>query len=256
MEKSPAAANLWICDSGPCNGPGEGQLVLDEWLRGVKSRPPELGLGAFEFEVIFNANVFSVEVTEGPYLGSTHRPTQCTMSIVQENAIRYGCVSDGSTPAGPGAVPPAPDDLGPDGVVAHIHLRPEPSMKWRLVPGNNNGVVEPIVDKGCEAADILGHPLDGSLEGGLLPDCRDAAVTVRILEGDLDTDCDVDGQDAQLIAWRFGAVFGDQAYSRWFDLEPRLGDFDVDIKDLQKVWGRDGSTCQNPIPPQPPLPYP
>ncbi len=39
----------------------------------------------------------------------------------------------------------------------------------------------------------------------------------------------------------------------WFDLEPALKDFDIDIKDLQKVFSRDGSTCQNPLPPQPPL---
>jgi hypothetical protein len=31
---------------------------------------------------------------------------------------------------------------------------------------------------------------------------------------------------------------------------------DIDIKDLQKVFGRDGSTCQQPLPPQPPAPPP
>jgi len=261
MEKSPDTANLWICEGQTCTGPGEGELVIDEVIKNVKSNPPDLGMGAFEFEVIFNANVFKVSVEEGPYLSSTGRTTDCTMSIVQENAIRYGCVSDGTWPPGPGADVTVPPDGIPDwgldhGVVAKLHLKPEDSMKWRMVPGNNNGIVEPIVDKGCEAADILGHPLDGPPPiTGVIP-CGDAAVTVRILEGDLNLDCVVDASDAAMIGYRFGSMFGDASYTRWFDLEPRLGDFDVDIKDLQKVWGRDGSTCQNPIPPQPPYQYP
>jgi hypothetical protein len=31
----------------------------------------------------------------------------------------------------------------------------------------------------------------------------------------------------------------------------KLHDLDIDIKDLQKVFGRDGSTCQQPVPPPP-----
>jgi hypothetical protein len=45
-------------------------------------------------------------------------------------------------------------------------------------------------------------------------------------------------------------------YSKWYDLEPQSHDLDIDIKDLQKVYGRDGSTCQNPVPAQLPLPPP
>ncbi|HXF51246.1 MAG TPA: hypothetical protein VNM43_06160, partial [Dehalococcoidia bacterium] len=37
-------------------------------------------------------------------------------------------------------------------------------------------------------------------------------------------------------------------YDPFFDLEPSLKDFDIDIKDVQKVFGRNGSTCQAPIP--------
>ena len=57
------------------------------------------------------------------------------------------------------------------------------------------------------------------------------------------------------LRW-YGAFFGSVLYSKWYDLEPALHDLDIDIKDLQKVFGRDGSTCQVPVPPQPPLPYP
>ena len=37
------------------------------------------------------------------------------------------------------------------------------------------------------------------INGGLVPVCANVAVTVRILEGDLNLDCLVDVQDAQLI---------------------------------------------------------
>ena len=65
-----------------------------------------------------------------------------------------------------------------------------------------------------------------------------------------------DVTDAQLIAGKYGAFFGSVLYSKWYDLEPALHDLDIDIKDLQKVFGRDGSTCQEPIPAQPPYPPP
>jgi hypothetical protein len=79
---------------------------------------------------------------------------------------------------------------------------------------------------------------------------------VRILEGDLNLDCEVDLVDQQLIAYRYGSAFGSLLYSKWYDLEPNLHDLDIDIKDLQKVFGRDGSDCQLPVPAQPPLPFP
>ena len=78
-------------------------------------------------------------------------------------------------------------------------------------------------------------------------------ITVRILEGDLNLDCDVDLTDAQMIAQLYGMVFGLFLYDPWFDLEPNIKDFDIDAKDLQKVFGRVDSNCQNQIPPQPPV---
>jgi hypothetical protein len=69
-----------------------------------------------------------------------------------------------------------------------------------------------------------------------------------MLEGDTDLDCDVDVVDDQTTAFRFGSSFGSQLYDQWFDLEPKLPDQDIDIKDLQYVFGRNYSTCQHPIP--------
>ena len=81
-------------------------------------------------------------------------------------------------------------------------------------------------------------------------------VTVRILEGDMNTDCTVDVTDDQMEAAHYAATFGSLLYDPWYDLEPALKDGDVDVKDLQKVFGRNGSTCAAPVPPQDPLPAP
>jgi hypothetical protein len=151
-------------------------------------------------------------------------------------------------------------------VVATIHISPEPDLKFRLTPGQKNGVLRTLLDENCEVADIWGDPLGtgvydifqreiplpGIVTGGLVETCDDLHVTVRILEGDLNLDCLVDVTDDQSIAFRYGSAFGNLLYDPWFDLEPSLKDFDVDIKDLQKVFGRNGSTCENPVPPQDP----
>jgi hypothetical protein len=183
----------------------------------------------------------------------------CQASIVTENWILFGCVSkdDPDTPA---------MDLGPQvgGIAATLFVSPEPDLVNRLTPGQKNGIVRTILDENCELADIFGDPLadadgdplPGIVNGGLVEECGDITVTVRMLEGDLDLDCDVDVADDQAIAFRYGGFFGMLLYDPFFDLEPPLKDFDIDIKDLQKVFGRNGSTCENPIPDQDPQPGP
>ena len=91
--------------------------------------------------------------------------------------------------------------------------------------------------------------------GGLTQDCKDAALTIRMLEGDVNLDCTVNVLDDQSEAFRYGQFFGQLNYNRFFDLEPNISpDFDIDIKDLQTVFGRNGSTCASPIPTQNPNP--
>ena len=54
---------------------------------------------------------------------------------------------------------------------------------------------------------------------------------------------------------RFSGHISEEALSQSNALFGYEGDkyyFDIDIKDLQFVFGRDGSTCENPIPLQPP----
>lgn len=259
------AANLWICEApAACAGPGEGALRVVERASGVAD-----GLGAYEFTVEYDnfviQSVNPCDLVFGPGgAGSARGPVDelnssainpdcapdpnnptngtCAMSLILENVVHFGCVSSGQA-----AGPTGNFDL------ASLLLFPHPDLNNDLFPGNNNGVLTVLKDNGCELVDIYGHPVSGSINGGLTPYCRDLAVTVRILEGDLDLDCDVDLADAQAIAARYGAFFGGLLYSKWYDLEPQFHDLDIDIKDVQKVFGRQDSTCQTPIPAQSPL---
>jgi hypothetical protein len=237
----------------------------------------EYGLGAYEFsveydnfviesvnpcDVVFSDNgplldgegadrgpVDEIDSSDNPYCdpdpGAANNGS-CAMSLILENIIHFGCTTYGMLPEGPTG----------EFELAALNLIPHRDLANDLFPGNNNGVLTVLKDNGCELVDTLGHPVHGSINGGLTPTCGDLAVTVRILEGDLDLDCDVDLTDEQMISFRYGAFFGSQHYSKWFDLEPEFHDLDIDIKDVQKVFGRDNSSCQDPIPEQPPLPPP
>jgi hypothetical protein len=269
-------ANLFLCEDtdgdGPiCSGPNEGELTFTERAFATDA------LGAFEFQIKFDHKIFDINlecVTEqdpGPactgdadedFILNTDGDTwdiqlsqqlqddsdrawgmdQCFRNLT-ENYINFACVSVG------------PQGAGPSGSVdlADVTVHPDADLKFRLTPGNDNGVVRVLLDENCELVDTLGHPLPGSVAGGLTPTCGDLAITIRILEGDLDLDCDVDLGDAQEMAQRYGMVIGLFLYDPWYDLEPNIKDFDIDAKDLQKVFGRIGSSCQEPIPPQPPL---
>jgi hypothetical protein len=174
------------------------------------------------------------------------------MTIMTENWILFGCVSSGQQLGNP----------SPVGVwLKTITLTPDPDMFLRVRPTKDNGVVSEILDENCEVADIYAsEPWPFTLPGGLTEDCADLTVTIRMLEGDINLDCEVNVLDEQGIAFRYGSFFGLLLYDYFYDLEPKLIDFDVDIKDLQFVFGRDGSTCQVPIPdgqtPSPPIPDP
>jgi hypothetical protein len=243
-------ANLWLCEGGTCTLNGEGELVIEEWV--FNANDPD-GLGAYEFQLKFDHKIFDIVIEDAGFLGSTGRTVDCTMTIITENDIRFGCLSSGSMPGPTGS-----------GVLALIHVTPEADLKYRLTPGQENGLVRTLLDENCELTDVYGDPLadssgnllPGILSGGLVAACTDASITVRILEADLNLGCEVDIIDDQMIAFRYGAVFGNEQYDPWYDLEPALKDFDIDIKDLQKVFGRSGSTCQDSIPDQPPSPPP
>jgi len=221
------------------------------------------GVGAYEFQLKFDHKIFDIEIADTSWLSNadtyplTPRAVDCSMTIITENDIRWGCVSSGSVAGQKDA-----------GVAAIITVYPEADMYLRLTPGQENGVFRMLLDENCELADVFGDPLrlsngdlaPGVQPGGTLEVCSDMGITVRILEGDLDLDCVVGLLDEQAIAFRYGAVFGTLYYDPWYDLEPWNKDYDIDIKDLQKVWGRQGSVCDingvGTIPPQMPLPVP
>jgi hypothetical protein len=245
VAKDPAEANLFLCEDNAstpadeCDGNGEGSLVLQEIVENV-TEP----MGAWEIQIKFDHKVFNVQIDPNESLFTAYgRTPTCSVSVVTENWILFGCVSTG--PIGSGFT-------GGPAALADVILTPNSDLVFRLHPGNDNGVVRMILDENCEVTNTLGHPQPGSINGGLAVACDDAAVTVRILEGDLDLDCDVDVVDQQLIAAKYGTFFGNVFYDPWFDLEPAPKDFDIDIKDMQKVFGRDGSTCETPIPDQEP----
>jgi uncharacterized repeat protein (TIGR01451 family) len=265
--KSPNQANLWIMrhpnclnpvtgnyDIGPCVDPkaGLGWLQIDEVASAIADADspndadsnPE-GLGAYEKQIKFDHKLVNLTVEDAGFLGSTQRAVNCNLTIVTENWIMFGCVSTGS-PDGP--VNPGPVTL------STVSVYPASDLVERIRPTKDNGVVTPLLDENCEWADKFGDPMLGMVNGGLVPVCGDATLTIRMLEGDVNLDCNVDVLDEQGIAFRYGASFGLLLYDQWFDLEPKLADFDIDIKDLQFIFGRDGSTCSLPIPLQPPSP--
>jgi hypothetical protein len=239
MFKNPQDATLWLCNDAiaPCDGPGQGELTVNEEVAGI---PDGVGLGAFEFQLYFSKQVVDVGVAEGPFLGSTGRETDC-FEIDEENGIRFGCVSTGGEP-GPGG----------SGVVAYMTVRPQPDLLFRATA--RNGVVENLVDSPAvaELTDELGEPIP-------VEEVRNARVLIRALEGDVNYDCKVNVIDDQTLSARYGTVFGMLLYNTFFDLEPSVADFDIDIKDLQFVYGRDGNKCEeqgSPTPTPTPTPAP
>ena len=215
--KNPSSADLWLCDEGPCDGPGQGEVVFTEEVTNIDS-----GLGSFEFMVYFSRQVVNVSVEEGPFLGSTGRATQCH-EIALENAVRFGCTSTGSEPGPTGS-----------GVLAYITVSPNPGL--RLRPTARNGVMLRLLNDSWQAelSDVMGDPIP-------IDSVQSATVLVQALEGDFNYDCRVNVLDEQV---RYGSFLGLQLYDTFYDLEPAIPDFDIDIKDLQFVYGRDGNQCQ------------
>jgi len=270
--------NLWLMapDLGcPNAAEGKGCLVINKVVAEAcdGDSPNDLdtvpeGVGAWEEQIKYDHKI--VRLTAEPneaYLESGGRIAYCTMTILTENWILTGCVTkDGG--AGWGAPGPGNDcETNPDGGSGIIETITVAPMTDDLIyrqgfrPGKDNGVVTDIVDENCELADTLGEGLPGGLPGGLTQVCGDVHLTVRMLEGDLNLDCAVTVLDDQAIAFRYGTFFGLALYDEWYDLGPEcvdvgggqivcygLPDFDIDIKDLQFVFGRNYSTCQVPIP--------
>jgi hypothetical protein len=256
---------------------GKGCLAVDVWLKSASDDDdindsdllPEC-LGAWEHQVRFDHKILrfvddlnpaTIDTSDPPdgdadvsWLESTGRIANCTPTLLEENSILEACVTK-DDPNEPGM------QVGPcgDGIIEKMLIVPQTNdLIYRGVfrPTKMNGVVTNIVDDNCEITDIYGEPMADTLPGQLTPVCGDLTITVRMLEGDTDLDCDVDVIDDAALAMRYGASWGLQLYDQWFDLEPKFADQDIDIKDLQFVFGRNYSTCQAPIPDDQAIPVP
>jgi hypothetical protein len=198
-------------------------------------------LAAFEFEVRFDWTKVCVNLSAaGDWAGNPD--VICTVrdkdSSTLEGIAQIGCVSIGK-------------GVDTDGLtLATIEVRPQPELYSQIRPNQDNGQAIQIMNQGCELADEQGHAAP-------IFSCEDADITFRYLEGDVDgPDCDVDVFDTQQVAFRWGVNKGSLLYNSFMDLEPSgqvKGDGDIDIKDIQFVFGRFDSTCDAPWPAQLPV---
>ena len=239
-------SNLWLTRQGSKIPPlrcedSTDQAIFREALsfdpivpdpKGVHSRA---FIGAFEFEVRFDNKLVCINLSAGEAaaaLGMICFVDDKDTSQL-EGIARMGCVTKGKAKS--------PMTQEKNGVVelAILEVRPMPELYSQIRANQDNGIVIQLLDQDCELADEQGHPL-------AIFSCEDAQVTARFLEGDVEPDCFVDALDQQSIAFRWGAQKGSVLYNERFDLEPSgavKGDGDIDIKDLQFVFGRHGSSC-------------
>ena len=133
-------------------------------------------------------------------------------------------------------------------LLANIIVRPQPEVYSQAKPNQDNGVVAHIANVNCDISDLQGHAI-------AITSCDDADVTFRYLEGDVNGDCVVDAADTQAVAFRWGVSKGSLIYNDFMNLEPTgpQADDDIDINDLQFIYGRFGSTCGDPHAPQDPV---
>jgi uncharacterized protein YegL len=253
--KDPQFQNLWLCSyvsdvSDNCNAAG-----IVSWLGNrITSRDPKCTgfpnflppeecpfqeLGAWEFEVRFNPKYINVQLS--PAYFEIPEIDFCQTNYA-EGIAQIACNTKGKSLPLPSPFP-----------LAFLNITPTADTYSLLRANQDNGIVVQLINQDCNLADTQGHaiPIDSRLDF-----CNEGAVTIRYLEGDVHADCRVDVRDQQQIAFRWGARLGQLLYNENYDLEPsapKLGDGDIDAKDLQTVYGRHGSTCKDPHPPQPPV---
>jgi len=254
IQKIPALSNLFLTHQNSPKLPpltcatGDDTAVLQEIVGfPITSLDPKGGgfvqqLAAFEFEVRFDPKLVCVNLVPGP--GWSVAGVTCLVldkdTSLLEGIARLACFS---------TKPVAPGNAALH--LANIVVRPQPELYSQIRANQENGIVAQILNQDCELADQLGHPI-------AIFSCEDAELTIRFLEGDVNADCVVDVLDGQALAFRWNAIIGNLLYGTRYDLEPSVspgginGDGDVDVKDIQFVFGRQGSTCANPNPPQPP----
>ena len=199
-------------------------------------------LAAFEFEVHFDDTKVCIDINVGAAFEAAdavcfiqdHQPDSKPQL---EGVARIGCVTIGK---GHGI-----DELI---ALADVDVYPQPEIYSQAKPNQDNGVVVRISNVNCGLSDEQGHPIP-------IASCDDANITFRYLEGDVEPDCVIDVIDTQAVAFRWGVEKGSLIYKDFMNVEPsgQQADDDIDINDLQFVFGRFGSTCKDPHPAQGPV---
>lgn len=221
----PGAANLFA---------GGGPLTINERVVNV---PAWSGLGAFSLHVAYDSALLSVDISNGAFLASSGLQSYCFKALA-EGHVRFSCFANGDIPGAFGS-----------GTLAVLTVQLADGLQLRPSADNNVDALLDNVDIDLRLLNTQGQLIDRDSVG-------DVRVRVRALEGDVNADCRVDVVDQQIVSNHFDDGFGTTHYDPIADLEPAAArDGDVDVRDLQVVYSRNGSTCDNPFPAQaPPLP--
>jgi hypothetical protein len=253
MLTSPQLQNVFLQRQGTkipparCDDSADVSTLTDQLSQPITSISPKgepQTLGAFEFEVRFDSKNVCVNLVPSAAWQAlvASGDAICTVrdkdSSTLEGIAQIGCVTVGKGHA--------PSSLE----LATIEVRPSPELYSQIRPNQDNGIAVQILNQGCELADEQGHAVP-------IFSCEDSDITFRYLEADVSgPDCAVDVLDTQQLAFRWGVTLGSLLYNSFMDLEPSgqvKGDGDIDINDLQFVYGRFGSTCAAPHPSQAPV---
>jgi hypothetical protein len=201
-------------------------------------------IGGFSFQLKYDPLKVCVDLNPGP--GWVTNPQQiCTVedsvsAPTLQGIARINCVTLGKATV--------VDTTNPvNRILATISVKPQPEAYSQIIANQDNGQAVQLNDEACKLTDLQGHAIE-------VFSCEDADVTIRFLEGDVEPDCQVNTLDTQSIAFRWGATKGNLLFNDRFNLEPTVPlDQDIDVNDLQFVYGRFGSTCTSPWPAQNPV---
>lgn len=271
--KTPTMGNLWLCTAGTaCTANSAGQQTNTfSFAEVMQNQGDPNGLGGFSFDVLYDPTQYqapAIDLSPAVALfAASGRTLDCSITIPQNGRVHVACASTG--PIGTGPV------FTGNQTMANVTLTPQDSLVEAIRPNKENGDISVVKDDQVTVTNTCGQPLnDGTSQpvpgqpecqgaplqgvgpGGVLtgnPNGGQSTQTIRRLEGDVNKDCGVTVADMQMLASRFGMSQGNLLYNLFYDVSSPLqkGDNEIDINDIQFVYGRSGSKCSSPIPAQP-----
>ena len=207
-------------------------------VTGVDKHGDPRDLGGFSFKVNYDETKVCVQIEPGPLAKAwIAAGGACIIYDAKSNPTLQGSATIACNSLGKQSYSVTNNLL-----LASVIVRPMPDEYSIMKPNNGNGNVVQIINKACKVTDQQGDPIAMS-QGA--PTCTDSDITIRYLEGDVKPDCVVNTNDTQAVAFRWGSQKGTLLFNGFFNNEPSKPkqDDDIDINDLQFVYGRFGSTC-------------